>query len=68
MLCLIFRICMGYVKMWGTQSKQNLNKKKPGVFVKYDSPRWQQSLKLAIFSIKVKVTRSLTLVSFEMVS
>ena len=36
------------------------------VFVKHKCPRWQQSSKLAIFSIKV--TRSLTLVSFERIS
>ena len=43
------------------------NLKKPGVFVKHECPRWQQSPKLAIFSKKVtvKVTRSLTFVSFE---
>ena len=38
--------------------------------MKHKCPRWQQSPKLAIFSIKVtiKVRRSLTLVSFEKVS
>ena len=43
---------------------------KTGVFVKHECPQWQQSPKLAIFSIKdmVKVTRSLTLVSFKRVS
>ena len=40
-----------------------------GVFVKYECPQWQQSPKLTIFSIKVtvKVTRSVTLMSFEKV-
>ena len=43
---------------------------KTGVFVKQECPQWQQSPKLAIFSIKVmvKVTRSLTFVSFKRVS
>ena len=37
--------------------------------MKHECPQWQQSPKLAIFSIKVRVkdTRSLTLVSFERV-
>ena len=40
------------------------------MFVKHECPQQQQSPKLTIFSIKVtiKVTRSLTLVSFEWVS
>ena len=40
------------------------------MFVKHKCPRWLQMPKLTIFSIKVtvKVTRSLTLVSFERVS
>ena len=43
---------------------------KTGVFVKHESPRRQQSPKLAIFSIKVmvKVTMSLTFVSFIRIS
>ena len=46
------------------------NKYKTGVFVKHECPRREQSPKFAIFSIKVpvKITRSLTLVSFEKVS
>ena len=38
---------------------------KKGVFVNYECPRRQQSIKLAIFSIKVtvRVTWSLTLIS-----
>ena len=41
-----------------------------GVFVKHECPRWQQSPKMAIFSIKVpvKVTGPLILVSFERVA
>ena len=43
---------------------------KTGAFVKHERPRRQKSQKLAIFSMKVmvKVTRSLILVSFERVS
>ena len=39
-----------------------------GVFVKHKCPQQQQSPKLAIFSIKVMVTRLLTLVLYERVS
>ena len=43
---------------------------KTGLFVKHECPWWQRSPKLAIFSINftVKVTRSVTLVSFERLS
>ena len=52
------------------QNKQIEKKKKPSVFVKHECPRRQQSQKFAILRTKVtiKVTRSLTLVSFDKVS
>ena len=43
-------------------------RKKNGVFMKHECPQLQQSPKWAILCIKVTVTRSLTLVSFERVS
>ena len=55
---------------WSCQINTSTFVNKMVVFVKHECTRQQQNPKLAIFSIKVtvKVTRSLTLLSFERVS
>ena len=50
-----------------TTSANTVSEKNQGVFVKHYAPGGNKVLK-AIFSFKVKVTRLLTLVSFEWVS
>ena len=57
-------------RRWFGSTLKRCRRNKTGVFAKHECPRWKRSPKLAIFSIKVtvKVSMSLILASFERVA
>ena len=59
-------ICIVFAKLEGMGSKRKIQNEKIHVFVKYYAPAGNRSEKVILSTkVKIRVTRSLTLVSFE---